>query len=129
MPADNLPTALAAVSGQLHPGSAAAANLQGMYAAPVQQQTDRFSITFNVGRTTDTTIEGQVVRTLAVAADLAEVEATDEDVGHADDEPAGEPATLGQPVLSPDFTMLLNFKQPPVSSADLRSPRLESNGG
>ncbi len=78
--ADNLPTALAAVSGQLHRGIEAAAKIQGMYAEPAAPQADRFSITFNVGGTGGSTIEGQVVRALPVTADLEAVDARGEDV-------------------------------------------------
>lgn len=41
---DNLHSALAAVSGQLHRGVESAAKLQGLYAEPETQQQSRFSI-------------------------------------------------------------------------------------
>lgn len=41
---DNLHSALAAVSGQLHRGVEAAARLQGLYAEPEAQQLNKFSI-------------------------------------------------------------------------------------
>lgn len=41
---DNLHSALAAVSGQLHRGVESAAKLQGLYAEPEMQQQTKFSI-------------------------------------------------------------------------------------
>lgn len=58
--AENLPTALAAVSGQLHRGIEAAAKMQGLYVEPhVAKQT--FSITFSLGDTATDTRDGTSV--------------------------------------------------------------------
>ncbi len=46
--ADNIPTALAAVSGQLHRGIETAAKMQGLYVEPVQPAAPTFSIIFNL---------------------------------------------------------------------------------
>jgi hypothetical protein len=45
---DNLRSALAAASGQLHRGVEAAAKLQGLYIEPQAQQKCKFSITQNI---------------------------------------------------------------------------------
>ncbi len=58
--AENIPTALAAVSGQLHRGIEAAAKMQGLYVEPhVAKQT--FSITFSLGDTATDTRDGTSV--------------------------------------------------------------------
>jgi hypothetical protein len=49
--ADNIPTALAAVSGQLHRGIETAAKMQGLYVEPVQPAAPTFSIIFNLDAT------------------------------------------------------------------------------
>jgi hypothetical protein len=82
---DNLPTALAAVSGQLHRGIEAAARLQGIGAEPKQPgNTDKFSVTINLGGAKPLTIEGEA-RSLSAALPLGSAtDDVDEDTSESE---------------------------------------------